>query len=179
MSSGNEPPFLGLKFSNFPREKWLLIGKFMAIYCIVAPVVILIIYLSGNLAINAYKSAHKEYFYPINKFYSFFWVNVWPSSVVEEIESRGSIWLLGISGFTLTIRRRKLDLLLVWLAILIPDLYWALAHSVLSLPIFAAGIGWGYLVYKTKSLWPAIIAHASANILIYFFIKFAGLFVKL
>lgn len=168
-----------LKISNIPYHKWLLIFKVLALDIIIVAVALTIMRLFGNFGLTNFRNNYSTYFYPLNQFYYFFRTSVWQTPLIEEACYRGPIWILSASGFTLSIRGRKIDNLLIWLAILVPTAFWAHDHTAFNLPIFIVGISWGWLVAKTKSLWPAIISHMTANVLIYFAIKILLLFVKI
>ncbi len=167
------------KISNIPYHKWLLVFKVLAFDIIVVAVVLTIMYLSGNLGSTNYRSAYSAFFYPLNQFDYFFRSTAWQTALREEAYYRGPIWILSASGFTLSIKGRKLDNLLVWSTILIPTAFWAYSHEAFNLPIFIVGISWGWLVARTKSLWPAIVSHMTANVLIYFALKILLLFIKI
>lgn len=164
------------------RQKWFLLGKLMVAYCLLTPIIIFLIYLSGHLNLAYYKSVHQEFYFPLNQFGNFFTL-ILREVLWEETCYRSPTWLLAVSRLnltsTLTLRRYNLHYLLFGLTIIIPDIHWAVGHSVLPFLVFLAGLGWGWLVYKTKSLWPAVVSHVTANLLIYFGLKLAGLFIKI
>lgn len=163
------------------RHKWLLTGKMLAAYCILAPATIWLFYLSGNFDLEKIKIAQKEYFslFNFSQFWYFLKDEVWEGPLLEETLYRSPIWLLAVGGIASRVERSKLNLFWVWLVIIIPNIHWTTTHFVFDWVVFVAGLGWGWLVYKTGSLWPAIISHAAANLLIYFGIKFAELFIKI
>ncbi len=170
------PPFFSGNGLDRISDKWLLLFKVTAIYSIFAPTAVFIIYISGNLHIEIYKSVQNEFFYPLSKFGNFFRSAVLQYPILEESFFRGPVWILSACGVSI---RHRLGFFLIWAAIIFPTAYWALNHTVLVIQVFIAGVGWGWLTYRTKSLWPAIASHALANALIYFGIKFAGLFLKI
>ena len=86
--------------------------------------------------------------------------------VKEELEARGLLWGLIVIPPILYRRQMKIKPIVALLALLIPTFFWAKAHPVV-LPVFSAGILWGFLVYKTERLWPAIFCHGAANTVLY------------
>ena len=170
----NEDPVI------LPYWKWILIFKLLSLYCLIAPILILALYLSGNLKISNYQFNSPSFFVPFDKFGMFFETHTWTGPFLEETLYRGPIWIWAVVGGSLLKKKwPKLNFVLTFLIILIPTFLWMETHSTLSWAVFCAGLGWGWLVYKTKSLWPAIVSHSFANILIYFSIKFVGLFIKI
>ena len=185
MSFQNKTDFLRIRAPNPTlSQKWLLTAKLMSVYCLLAPAVIWLIYLSGYLDLPGYRAAHQDLFYPLSQSRNLF-RSIVREAILEEVLFRTPIWILAVCELTLTLtsnltsKQYRLKFFLIGLAILMPNIYWAVDHSVLIPFVFAAGFGWGWLVYKTKALWPAIVSHATANFLIYFSIKLAGLFIKI
>ncbi len=168
---------------NSTAQKWRLIGKLMSIYCLLSWAVVLLFYFFGNLDLAQYKTTNPIFFYPLRRFVVFFEQAFW-GALREETLYRGPIWFLTVAGLNFTaisaLRQKwsKWHYFLIGLAIFIPNVYWIKGHHVLPFLVFFAGLGWGWLVYKTGSLWPAIVSHVMANVLIYFGIKLAGLFIK-
>lgn len=166
------------------HQKWLLTGKLMIAYCLLIPVIILLLFFFGRLDLVHYKLGHQEFYYPLNRFGDFFKM-IFLGALREETYYRGPVWLLAVSGLSLiltsnlTAKQYNLRYLLFGLTVLIPNIYWIRGHSVLPWLVFLAGLGWGWLVYKTGSLWPAVVSHTIVNVLIYFGIKLAGLFIKI
>lgn len=175
-SSQNLERIRRMKISAKVLYKWVLIFKLTALYGVLAPGVMIIVYYAGLLNLELYKQMHQELFYPWNRFPEFFRTYVWIIPILEESWSRGPVWLLSISGLNLN---NKYVRLLAVILVILPSASWAVGHPVLVLPVFAAGIGWGWLVFKTRSLWPAIVAHGLSNTLIYLGIKLTGLFLQI
>lgn len=170
---------MNLKIYNFPYWKWFLILKVLIFDIIVVLIALIVMYFFTGLESTNLKNDYRGYFYPLNRFGYFFKNMAWHPAISEEISYRGLIWILSASNFTLSIKGRKLDYLILWSAIFIPTAFWAYNHLGFNLPIFIVGISWGLLVVKTKSLWPAIVAHMTANVTIYFALKILLIFVKI
>ncbi len=168
-----------LKISNIPYHKWLLIFKILVLDIVIVAIALIIMYPFVNSGSINFRKEYPTYFYPLNQFLFFFKNTAWQTALREEVYRRGPIWILSASGLTFSIREKKLDDLLIWSTILIPTAFWAYGHTAFNLPIFVVGISWGWLVARTKSLWPAIICHMTANITIYFALKILLLFVKI
>lgn len=93
--------------------------------------------------------------------------------IKEEITARGPLWILVILFMMCRVRPSRVRDAIVGIAISLPTLWWAAGHPVM-LPVFAAGILWGFLVYKTGNIWPAIFCHSTANI-----ISLVGAFIEM
>ncbi|MDP3696550.1 MAG: CPBP family intramembrane metalloprotease [Candidatus Taylorbacteria bacterium] len=160
-------------------EKWWLVFKVMGWNLLLVAITASIMHYFGELTLNDYKNACPQFFSPFGEFRKFFRETVWITGIVEEVLYRGPVWVLSSTGLVFYIRNFRLHPWLFWLAILIPNYFWAIGHSPAALPIFVAGLGYGWLVARTRSLWPAIVAHCASNLLIYLVIKIAALFIKI
>ena len=172
MSFATGPP-------NIPStsQKWKLVLKLTLLYGLLAPLIPLILTASDHLNIGFYKWRAGSFFYPWAQFWSFFEINALNGPILQETLYRGPVWLLAVSG--LVIKQKRINFLFVCTVILIPNFFWASTHFALSWAVFLAGLGWGWLVYKTKSLWPAIVCRSLANTLIYLAIKLMTLHMKI
>lgn len=168
-----------LKISNIPYHKWLLIFKVLALDILIVVVALIFMYLFVDFGSVNFRGSYSTFFYPLNQFPDFFRSKVWATSLREEAYYRSPIWILSASSLTISIKGRKLDDLLIWSTIIIPSAFWAYNHTSFNLPIFIVGISWGWLVSRTRSIWPAFIAHMMANLIIYFALKILLLFVKI
>lgn len=164
---------------NLATEKWRLIWKVMAFNSLIVAITVLFLWLIGYVSLGDFKRIHEGYFFPLKKSYSYLFSHCLESPIWEEISFRTPIWILSSTGLVFILKKFRLGLILAWLAILIPDYFWAINHSPAALPVFLAGISFGWLVFKTRSLWPAIVAHCGANLSIYFCIKLTALFIKI
>ena len=161
------------------KEKWRLVFKVMCWNMILVTITVAIMYYFGQLTLNNYKNTHPQFFLTLGKFSRFFWKDVWETGILEEILFRGPAWILSSTGLILYVKNFRLHPWLIGLAIFAPNYFWAIDHSPATLPVFIAGLGYSWLVVRTKSLWPAIIAHSGSNLLIYLAIKIATLFLKI
>lgn len=158
---------------TIPHTKWWLVFKLMALYSMVALIMVGILKLSGHHLME-YSNQYPMYFSPLKDFRFFFWLVVWEAGLIEEAATRGPMWLLIASDFTWTIGRYAIDRLCLLIILTVCTFLWATTgHPAFNWSIFAAGMGWGWLVYKTKSLWPAVVSHMLANLMIYLAIHFA------
>ncbi len=168
------------KISNIPYYKWFLIFKVILFNIAVVSIILIAMYPFVNFgSVASFRSYYPTYFYPLNRFDYFFINTAWQAALSEETYYRSPIWILSASGFTLSIKGRRFDDLFIWSAIIIPTIFWTCRHDSFNLPVFIVGVSWGWLVSRTRSLWPAIISHMTANIIIYFALKILLLFVKI
>lgn len=164
---------------DLAQEKWRLIFKTVAVNAILVFAVVWIAYLLGEANLADYQTYNHSFFLPMGQFGQFLKEKAFASLILEEMFYRGPVWFLSSAGLVFCLGKYRVHLVLIWLAILIPDYFWAMSHYPAKLPVFIAGIGFGWLVYRTKALWPAIVAHFIANIAIYFAIKIASVFIKI
>jgi len=161
------------------KSKWLLIFKLWLVYVFGFSAAIFILYypvIEPNLQV--YKKEYASYFYPGN-LYDFLAYNAWMAAILEEAEARGPAWLLVASGFTWTIKGYRADKALAWLLLIAGTAWWSWdGHLALNWSIFIAGLGWGWLVVKTRSLWPAMVSHGLANLTIFVAIRILSIFTK-
>ena len=116
-----------------------------------------------------------DYFIPVDEFRAKFREQVFEGALLEEIYARWPLWFFMAVFFDKLKHHDRLKLILTAFALTIPTIYWVGLLEVASYPIsaslFCAGVGWGILVVKTRSFWPAVVAHTCANTLIYFALK--------
>lgn len=161
------------------KEKWCLIGKVWLVNAAIIPLLALVWFFISNT--NFSLSDHPSGFIlPLNKFYNFFIFSVFESPLLEEATYRIWIWLTVVILAKICINGKNGTSILAWAVIIMPTLMWATEsgqhHVSIMAPVFFAGLTWGWLVAKTKSLWPAVVAHGLANCTLYFAIKLALLF---
>lgn len=161
------------------EEKWRLVFKAMCCNILLVAATAAIMNYFGEITLSDYKNRCPQFFSPLGEFGKFFWESVWITGILEEVLYRGPVWILSSVGLVFYIRNFRLHPWLIWLAILIPNYFWAIGHTPAALPIFVAGLSYGWLVARTGSLWPAIVAHCASNLLIYLAIKIALLFIKI
>lgn len=113
--------------------------------------------------IAKFKNKHASYFNDWGNFHTFLLRNILRDVLFEEAWARGPTWLL----MNTRIKHRTL---FSYVALIVLGGLWAKTH-VLMLPVLAVGMMWGVAVIKTRSLWPAFVCHATANLSLYFLVK--------
>ena len=155
-------------------EKWKFIGKIMALNALFVPILAAISYYIYGKKIGPIL-AYPSFFLPLNKFHVFFQSSVFEAAVLEEMTYRLWVWLFAANLVTITIRNKNCSPVFLWLAIIIPTVVWAASIHPIVPPVLFAGLTWGWLVAKTRSLWPAVVSHGLSNAAIYLVIKIVNI----
>jgi len=163
---------------NFPREKWVLIFKVL-IFNAVTSLLIL-----GILAVldkfdglwqyaRVYNLAAYFNSFSFFNFLVFFKRHCIIVPIVEEMFYRLPVFLLAAWEIKWTVGSKDITKYVLWIFLIIPTAFWALNHYPFPLPIFIAGLAYGWLIIKTKPSWPwpAIVCHSLSNLSIYIFVK--------
>src|SRR3989338_3846785 len=120
------------------------------------------------------------YFYRFNlsDFWFFFKEHVAMGPVAEETFYRLPVFLLIMWNFEQFFDNQKWAKYILWLSLIIPTGFWALDHDLPSLPVFIAGLTYGWLIIKTRPSWPwpAIACHSLSNLSIYVLVKILQVF---
>ncbi len=158
-------------------RKWKLIFKVLALNALVVPILLLISqeFISQERVGHLVHSYPEFYYESFRIFGSFLKKYVFETAILEESYARGLLWLLIVSKMKVVMfKKHDLTSLVLWASLIIPTFQWATLHPIF-LPVFFAGLTWGWLVIKTKSMWPAVVSHMLANLSIYFLIKLVQL----
>lgn len=154
---------------NETKQKWkytfLALGVNLIVILIIiwASYIFWDIYFLDSKIINEFKTKNAIFFYDWGQFRRFSMIFILRDVLYEEAYTRGPVWLLVNTKF----KNRNL---LSSIILIVLTSFWAKAH-VLFWPVFIAGMIWGIIVIKTKSLWPSIVCHSTANIFLYLIIK--------
>ena len=167
---------------SLPR-KWRLIFWVWCLNCMSAAIIVLFVYyINGPEYIHSAAEIYKktppssQYFLPIKNFFSFFEYLVFNPALVEEIKYRwpGYLLIYIFSRLKMAISYTWKNIIF-WTVMILGNYIWAGDHLIF-VPVFLAGLTWGWLVFKTRQIWPAVIAHGLANLSIYTFIKIVSSF---
>jgi len=158
-------------------QKWQLIVKVVFFDYALATVAFLLTLFVMDIdivtAIDGFKAKNIAFFKPFNissvEWFSF------QVPLFEEFKYRiylyaGILYLRERVG---AINQRYKDPInvLLWILLIIPTAYWAWTIHYLGFPVFMVGLTWGWLIIKTKRIWPALIAHSIANLTLYILVK--------
>ena len=180
---GREPP-------NFKNKcKFILYIEILDI--LIVPILFAILGLmigvdSVIYELKSYAEIRPDYFLPTNDFFVFLGSSALKPAFVEEIQFRLLPYVLmamliflftkyGIYKNGGSKLLQKIAYVIIWIPFLIGTYYWILIHSYhfspILIPVFFAGLTWSWLIIRTGSWWPALVAHILANTTIYFFVK--------
>ncbi len=160
-----------LKISGIPYYKWLLISKVLVLNAVIVTIALSAMYCLEDLNSFNFRDDFPTYFYSVKNFPVFFKNTAWNMAIREETYYRGFVWILIVTNLSFSIRGQRLDGFLIWIAVILPTAFWAYTHQEFGVPIFFVGLSWGWLIVKTKSLWPAFFCHITANVVIFFALK--------
>lgn len=161
------------------RKEWGLIFKVLAFNAIVS------LSLIGALSVldkfenieqfNAVTAGvTRAYFNSLSfaNFWIFFKQNCVVAPISEEMIWRLPVFVFMAWNFNGFFRNQKLAKCTLWLSLIVPTWFWASGH-LLPLPVFVTGITYGWLIIKTKPLWPwpAITCHSFSNLSLYVLVK--------
>ena len=173
---------LHLDFDNFTPKIKLVFGALLLNSVIILILSITIYFFVENekieLIIANLRVSNSYYFYIFNaqnllRVLSSYCLQ---AAVLEEGLFRYPILALVKSNLKIHIKYDITKLFLVILALGL-NLMWAIGFEPLTgghptpIPVFLVGIPLYWLVIKTKSLWPAILCHASSNFLLYILVQ--------
>jgi len=150
------------------KEKWQWFAKVMLANAILVPIIAAFCYFVFQLRFNL--SNYPSFLLPLSRFSEFLWDAMIKQPVIEEITYRGIVWLF-IIPLDRAVQNQYYKIFFVWILIVVPTLYWAISIHPVPLPVFFAGLTWGWLIVKTRSFWPALVSHGFSNCLLYFLIK--------
>lgn len=186
--SGNIFVFDGTDLGR--KEKWRLTAKVTLLNILVNTALLLTVaYLFTDTLVNTLITLETEYedikkllgsfSLPWNKFLVFFEKSMFREPLYEECLYRGIIWIfIVLVGPWIAKQKNKgFASLLVWATIISVTVLWVRIHEhalvffPLFLTFFFSGITLGWLTAKTKTPWPAIVAHSLMNGSIYLSIK--------
>jgi hypothetical protein len=114
---------------------------------------------------EGFRTNHSTFFK--NSLYDMDWV-IYNSPLTEEFKFRLPLYAL---VFYLTTRTKiynkeyeNLINFFLWFTLLLPTIYWAFfTGHYMGLSVFTVGMTWGWLIIKTKRIWPAITCHMIDN----------------
>lgn len=165
--------------TDFDSEKWALIFKALLFNAIMVSVLLLIMNFFGKFndisQFNVAGSLTGIYFNKLS--FPNFWVFFSGMCIMipsaEEMLYRLPVFLLIANNFECSIGNRNIAKYILWLSLIIPTGFWAAGHEPFPLPVFISGLTYGWLIIKTKPLWPwpAIVCHSLSNLSIYILVK--------
>lgn len=154
------------------RHVWRLILWIILLNAVLAPPLFLLEgYIRSDTSIRNfirdYGSHYPNVFEPTEgALVSFFRLSA-ITPLKEEILARGPLWLFLILIGRIAPRCPPRYVRFAAFGLLfVPTWFLAVGHPVV-LPVFVAGILWGFLVYKTRRFWPSLFCHVVANVLSY------------
>ena len=156
-------------------EKWFLIFKVLALNAVVMSLLMFAMYMLGRVeGIEQFKEnkALAGYFndFSLFNFWIFFKKHCIEGPASEEILRRAPVYLLTLINLEVLVKDRNFAKCVLWISLIIPTGFWALSHT-FALPVFIAGLAYGWLIIKTRSMWPAIVCHSLSNLSIYILLK--------
>jgi len=160
------------------RWKWGLVFRVYLATLVAVPIIILACRVIGGdefiqQASVDYAGIFGCYFRSWDGFVAYVKDVVVNGPISEEIWFRGVVWALAVSNIRLIYRGLDATKPITWILLTALTLFWSISYPshIIHYSIFTAGMFWGWLVIKTKSLWPAIVSHSLANLTIYFAVK--------
>ena len=166
---------------DFQPEKWLLILKVLLFNAFASLAILGILAILDKFdGIWQYTKVYNVYnltayfnSFSATNFLAFFRRNCVIVPIREEMFYRLPVFLLVSWRVKWLVGSRDFTTAVLWLSLIIPTWFWSLTHIPFQLPIFIAGLGYGWLIIRIKPSWPwpAIVCHSLSNLSIYVFVK--------
>jgi membrane protease YdiL (CAAX protease family) len=157
-------------------QKWKLIFYVVIVDC-VGVLIIAILFLSFyglniDAALADLKISHPNFFK--SSFKDFSWV-LFNRPLAEEYSFRiylyALVWYISRKITVRNVEYENFVNYILWISLVVPTAFWAFNGHYMATTVFFAGMTWGWLIIKTKRIWPAVVAHSIDNLIFVIVIK--------
>ena len=167
---------------DFQPEKWGLIFKVLVFNAVIVSAVLGVLAVLGQFEnIQQFNTGSAQAYFnklSLANLWIFFKQYCLRGPTEEEMIYRLPVSLLIFWNLQWFLGSKDITKYALWLALIIPTVFWALEHRPFPLPVLISGLTYGWLIIKTRHIWPwpAVVCHSLSNLSLYILVKILQIF---